>query len=463
MCPTLMGYRRLLSAPIKAPSTPESWARPGTHESPITSHGTCQGQPDVSKQRLQDLPVDVILTICDWLPPSSVATLATSSHQMLNVIGKAWISLGRESRLEFLRHYQIKMPRHYLCQVCVKYHQLIDDNGEYLYLARCHRTEPSVFSSPLDMYEWTFADLQVRFIKVQLVMDRHFLGQDFGLDPTILWDIRMGADSTTYNFSHVQVREARIVKDELIFETIHRFYEKVPGRGDDIAEELQQRALYLCPHLQTLDSTQSPDGVQGIYLLALRGSHISYEGFNKTVVISAGQCCFCATEYELSIRVTRHGMEFHMMCWQNLGSCRTPDDPKWQTCCDGRNYGSESPGRYLCLPLMWEAGSIRMAFNSVPSTAETRRTWNATYKYHHFKKYGACYPSSDTGTLPYQSIEHNGKHYYDRQYYDSYYSRQDELKREIQAREQNHRRVGFSQITTWLKRVTLAIKSRIGM
>lgn len=378
----------------------QSWSRklhlmPTTHPSadmPLKQSSITPGKADVqgrqvSQSSLQALPTELLHLIRDLLPPSSIAALAITCPQMLDTIGKAWMPLDKQSKIELLRHYEKSMPGHYLCQVCAKFHFLRDIRGKLATGRNCAKERPWELKSADHVHEWSYGQGQVSFTDVQLVMNRHRHGEEYGLPPSALWDIRRGSEDGVSGVHHHQVREARIVNHELIFATTHRFFlqspccARNPKRIELLKREIRRSGIIVCPHLaytRTGNSNVESNNRFG----KLTSYHVSGHDLSNTDGLCArvGEwyCLCCALDYVVSINYTAlDGWEIVLKGFQNLGSGRLPRDSKWRSCCDSRFHKQRHLGIIEC----WEPRSIREAFESVPATALTARQWNANCEY----------------------------------------------------------------------------------
>ena len=103
--------------------------------------GSSTGETSMSSPlEINRVPAEIWMTIVSWLPPSSAASLAFSSKELLRLIGdQPWKDLEsadmKGEKLQFLSGLEPDLPNHILCPHCVVYRpacQITSTNEERL-------------------------------------------------------------------------------------------------------------------------------------------------------------------------------------------------------------------------------------------------------------------------------------------------------------------------------------------
>lgn len=83
-------------------------------------------QESHQQQTIQDLPLDIVHYINDFLSLADTAALALTSKHFSNIFSYTWVLLNasenKEQRLRFLRRFDALYPTLHLCKACAKYY-----------------------------------------------------------------------------------------------------------------------------------------------------------------------------------------------------------------------------------------------------------------------------------------------------------------------------------------------------
>lgn len=152
----------------------------------------------------ETLPVELILLICKFLDRAEIASLSLCNHRLLDIGNRnfnlltesKFLRLRTKHRIPLLELMDSKLPHLHFCYDClglhgwhvsqVKFSHATQPNHDYL-ATTCiggnqSRRELPLYTLPLSGTPW----YKQRFVHVQLVMRRLFLGPDFGVTPESL-------------------------------------------------------------------------------------------------------------------------------------------------------------------------------------------------------------------------------------------------------------------------------------
>ncbi|OCK80491.1 hypothetical protein K432DRAFT_382165 [Lepidopterella palustris CBS 459.81] len=321
-----------------------------------------QPKPD----KIQSLPVELLQQIADYLPADSKAAFALTCHKTARAIGsQSWteMSLGGSwyKQLEFLDLLQRDLPPldWWRCRQCMNLHRRswLGPSQQGGFLARWWKRRCQVGELKYGLLDDPI--YAIGFDHVQLVMDRHFNRRGrTSLNGICIDSLKCSgtrifpADNTT-NIVLKYYFEPRIVVDRLLLHSSYRFE---PHRTmflnntslieATVLDFLGGFDFHFCNHCSTklvreIENHREPNGMQ-------------YQS-----------CPFCPTEYGMKLDVYKPTddrqdtlQSVKIDVWQNLGSGRSPLDPKWQHLAKSK-YGRGSPYTYK------RYGQIREAFQRV--------------------------------------------------------------------------------------------------
>lgn len=313
-----------------------------------------------SRAPIMKLPTELLQMIAGYLPISDLAALALSCHRLYHVVGTSWSPLKEEDRSAFLTVLQRDLPSMYLCQTCVRFHSFDQQEGPRKWWLgqanrRCQFKAGWVYNG---------GHYGLHFYYVQLVMNRHFFGPKHGIPLDALAHTAVNTESCGVVISRACC--PRIVKSELFLAATYQFHHK---KGVlELLKFIDSHYFRICHHLST-DSLSS---------ISMRRFPELFkdpsEGSSGNTRSDIRRCCdFCLTDYGLVILDQgEKGAKLVVNTWHQLGSGRTPQDPKWI------NFITLP---WNCEPMTYEPGSIRRAHENaelLPSTSDRtirQRLW----------------------------------------------------------------------------------------
>lgn len=285
------------------------------------------------KSKIQTLPLELLQQIASYLTLEAEAAFTLTCHDIAHAIGTQALAnyYGKTAswykKLEFL---DVLLPDFspvdwWRCNQCMKIHRRswVGPSQQGLLIARWWKMRRQIGElryGPLDDPIYI-----IGFDEVQLVMDRHFHRKRQEFSNGICVESLKCSGSRTYSIDSTTkvilhyTFEPRIVIDRLLLRATYRFQ--------------YQRTMFFLPNVSVEDvSVTKFMGKLGFRCC----SHLNVNDMNSLEGYNEGRryksCPFCPTEFEMKIdngdRESTTSLSVNV--WQNLGSGRTPKDPKWQ-------------------------------------------------------------------------------------------------------------------------------------
>ncbi len=209
------------------------------------------------------------------------------------------------------------LPRFVLCHRCNRLHRWIAEESPRRTSERgtAATRRECIIRDQIRLEHVPAYDLYFRHC--QLVMNAHRCGPAHGILLDALshvWRYSQG-DSTMQVFV-----SARIAFDELILRV--RF--RIPMSFNKRLEDIRWDNVEVCPHLI---ATAHNARLQNLLLC-----NLSHKNSSKCPCCTIPKRChWCATEYLLEVHSFKDlGLVVVVTAWKNLGTRKTPFDPKWQ-------------------------------------------------------------------------------------------------------------------------------------
>jgi hypothetical protein len=259
------------------------------------------------------LPIDLVLLISDsFLDPVSVRTLSLTCKDLSNVIGTNSLPVLEDvDRKAFLllleKDPTIGRPLYY-CHCCVRLHYVgrtFQDLNMCGYVRPVHCRAADLRLGGTGPY--------IRYTHARLVMNQHFYGAPCGLP--------LSTFNKTYCFTNKQllrweqVWSARVIDDKLFLSAI-----RFEGTRAALCVLLHQQEYRICRHLKATE-------------LSLACPHSSDSKGLRQCCDRVGACDLCTTDYTTTVeKKMEYGREEWIVsinAFHDLGSCRSPSDPKW--------------------------------------------------------------------------------------------------------------------------------------
>lgn len=354
-----------------------------------TTPNSAQGEPSSSPIILAELPLDVLLSILDHLPKSSIISLAVTRKALYNAVNLCFrakrLGLDRHDITQFLQALQRDSPNTYTCPACNKLCAL-NPNGTW----RDQNHQNCSGSSYWAWWDWcsaqrrySNADIRSRlwhpasrearlaFMDAHLVMDRHFLGSQYGLPLRNLkrhdafekyivlndsmdfgqidWDDddEMARRRHSLNVFNQGVSDQgpgpkdtslgkpwrfsldyvpKIINDELYMGRFNRIDGPLVS-FEQFAALLGSIHLPICHHLEVVSEPYGDIIVQHTDR-PINQLRAVLDGDNDE---RYGSCPDCFADYDFCLKKDEDKQEWslRLSTFHRLGACRSPYDPKW--------------------------------------------------------------------------------------------------------------------------------------
>ncbi|CAG7939086.1 unnamed protein product [Penicillium salamii] len=291
---------------------------------------------------LPGLPVEILLSITDFLPINDWICLSLCNHRLFAIYNHRYKSMWptREMKLTILRQLQQDLPRHFICYQCYLLH--LYDGSESFGLSgpnfwegcplRCRHIKVKNFFELELVTKFGYLDYMPRrfsFLHLQLAMRRFYLGDKFGI--------------TTESLAYTQVRfhpsKGSWPGVTYLFSTDARIRPEPPGlhirtqwvifsdfgepelllkRERYESDTYPRNGMYICEHVPNWQKERQLDAMVKAFF---QGKHPSH---------SKHTCERCNTDYQIELCDHVNQVALVLTTWFNLGPGLTPDDPRWR-------------------------------------------------------------------------------------------------------------------------------------
>jgi hypothetical protein len=321
------------------------------------------------------LPREVLYTLGEHCQPNDLFNLSLTCKYALHTLGAYAWPRARESpeyassEWEFLKTLHKDLPGLEKCYACKKLHRRFacDSPRDGDKSLTCYKGGP----------EALYFGYTLHFGHVQSVMDRHFLGAKFGVDPSTLavstpWrkvnylfgkpDTR-AAEDTVRDYIDVSTPYFRkldmtplIVEDELVMATTQRYWihaseAKTLTPDEDCIPFRMEVCSHQCGHRQCDDDEDRNElqksMVSTLEKVAKNAMEQPADAASSTFTTYSGiqYCKECPTEFRVSAKWDMHrGIEIAVQSWQVLGNGRDITERGWNECY-GKRESFEIPDK----------------------------------------------------------------------------------------------------------------------
>lgn len=318
-----MAQNRLLSGLLRyLPTSLISYIRNKSGHQPIA----------LKSNSLNGLPIELILSISDLLPPTDILCLSMCDHRLFMALHRQRKSLPRpieSTKVALLRRIERDLPHHFLCHCCLILHKF--DGPEHFGLTGMQLMNKCRLPCVVNCW-WEESGLQMQmhdlnlhthyslyFLHLQLAMRRFYHGPRCGI--------------TTESLSHIQIEEhaksttlfsieAQICTEPVgLYLRIQDIMLAKDGRVDlfKLPQNWEPpRAFRICSHLRYSHIASLVD--------PLLPAHIQGASFSQL----DGNCDKCNTDFLLEIREYCGHLALIITRWINLSSGLSPDDWFWK-------------------------------------------------------------------------------------------------------------------------------------
>lgn len=297
--------------------------------------------------RLAVLPPEMMLEVTRHLDEASQFSLALTCRTFFAGYLPPTQSMGHTTRQQLLILVEKDVPGLFYCFHCNKLHPWKRDGWVYR-----HDREFYFHSAAMrdckDHSLWTKARIWLPYIVARLIMNRHFLGHDHGLDLGFLHFTDTVSEDCGSQRS--MAWDAKIVDDELFMICTTTMWHK---NGDaqvlrrfieDRRRFVEDRRHFVCAHLVTHNPGYTPpDPWPGHgYSMVKQLDELAEGASDQDCFVacrgSTRSCPKCMTDYCIDIRGDKgEGWKIKIVAYYNLGSLRSPKDWKWEALVDPKD------------------------------------------------------------------------------------------------------------------------------
>lgn len=274
--------------------------------------------------RLLQLPVELILSITDFLPAEDAAVLSLTCKCLFQTLSSQLLhSLAAAPREELLLRLERDLgASHFYCSYCSKLHCFLSLPGcRELRMPESDRCTGMVFQ-PSNYQYW------LPYYHGRLVMNRHFYGAPSGLPLETLSAVvlglcadyhwRRGAPWWTAEFT------GAIIQDELV---LHAKHVLESTSLNALWVHVEEQYHCICHHLETYNWTMYRSCQQKT---RKDSSHRSAQA----VQYGSGSCSECPTDYTVEVTKTeaqdRTSHKITVYSYHLMGSFRSHHDRNWR-------------------------------------------------------------------------------------------------------------------------------------
>ncbi|AEO57240.1 hypothetical protein MYCTH_94484 [Thermothelomyces thermophilus ATCC 42464] len=303
-------------------------------------------------------PADIIVYLCrEHLPPESALALSLTCKSLFDLLfSKAKMRLNDPDREAFLLLLEKDVGHNrYYCHTCSVLHRFWSSEHT-INCTFCVRVWEK--SCRREFAYLSGTSFRVRYRHVRLVMNRHFLGPPNGL-PLDKFEVK----NTSY--SSLRWREkwsAKILKDEL-FLSGTRTLSWLHGTDQALRDNLDNCLYSICTHVATNKSAKltvsalHTDSPSACLIVPCRGA--------------IGSCNQCLTDYDTTVERRSTEIKYGerklvteywfitITSYHQLGSGRSPFDPKWRAFEGQGSWVSWRPSRDMT---QYPQGAVREAW-----------------------------------------------------------------------------------------------------
>lgn len=277
---------------------------------------------------LMQQPLDILFSICIHLPEEDVISFSLGCkslhlHLFPNIDRRRAID-----EIDLLVRLERDIPNRLFCFRCKKLHCIDQRRGTVkkdCFFPRCNFWH---WGAPEDPF--MLDDLGLSFNQARAIMNNHFLGPDYGIHvEKLCQQIRPRtacsiSESGLYQGRsrkyYMESQQTAIIEDELFFSRTRTIYSP-PGDYHDLLAVIAALSYFKpCDHVYgRFEQLLTPD--------------IKRDGFGS----APGSCGTCLTDWEAEIHYEDNlnekgaagGWKLSLVCFHQLGGCRSPQDWKW--------------------------------------------------------------------------------------------------------------------------------------
>jgi hypothetical protein len=278
---------------------------------------------------LSGLPVELVLSILDFLPADDIFCLSVCNLRLSAILHRKIETLQRPTardKLPILRRIERDLPNHFICHCCFLLHEL-DGSEDFGLCGRRSQWKcrlPCIVSGDWEKEGLQIAmhevparvDYKLCFIHVYLAMRRFRLGVRSGISPNALNYSQRREFAGLMTLFCIQAKVCRDppglfvrIQDIMLLGNRNN-----PGKGSTIPPQF----LRICAHVfRWMTST---------YVQSMTAGHV----IDNKVCCWKDRCEICNTHFELERRLFGGDVVLVLTRWLDLGPGLSPDDCQWK-------------------------------------------------------------------------------------------------------------------------------------
>lgn len=303
-----------------------------------------KGVEEVQQQRirttLETIPLEVILSICDFLPPRSKATLAVTSKKLHNSLGDRYLALLKEKRMQEEKRSLLMLLKKdlrglYLCWRCEQFHPITN----CLSVGSGYSASTELQCVQEDGILELDSTHQMHFRHAYALMTRfrhHWPHNDEYAKLTFQHDGPVHYCPKGGHTAKSTISVLPQVRDQELFLSISVVIHLL-----DCCELScsPPRSLAICPHLHptfhAFFRSEDPTKIITDQIEKAKGPKGSSSRLSRDI-----SCTWCKTWFSVKVSISKGGIltrqrnvRVDLQISKNLGICATPTDPTWKSHC----------------------------------------------------------------------------------------------------------------------------------
>jgi hypothetical protein len=323
-------------APKAIPTKPSTWVG-DIHQYLKPTSVTCPILKALGQDLLDAFPVELVLSIADFLPLEDIYCLSLCNHRLLAIF-RSWQKRGyleRRARLSFLHRLERDHPRYLTCDDCLVLHDL-GSISEPLELSYSTQTYPPRIDCPalrpsystcgrswINLHNESVHTYTFHFSHLQLAMRRFYSGSQYGIST----DALSFTEVTNDGFEE----EDRVPRPITLFSVEAQICPKAPSLYLRIQHVVSLKDMRLL-------RDEYYDEVEKDYFAILpickhEQKSLWMQSIPRDVLIHEySNCNDCNTDWEIELFDNRPSGHVTMVMTRyiDLGPGLSLDDPRWR-------------------------------------------------------------------------------------------------------------------------------------
>lgn len=291
---------------------------------------------------LDMLPLDVILYICDFLPPTSMAAFSIASKRLYGSLGNKHLTLlkpenMREEKLSLLTLLKRDLRAQYLCWRCEQFHPIttcpaVDLGHSGSSMPQCVQQDGILEFDIFRGMHFRHVHALMTRVRHRWPYERELISLTFQYEKQIHCCLDEGEEHTAKLKTSVL---PVIHQEELLLHVSITLYMAECCELEKFRGEFPK----ICPHCHPtffpFFGREDP-----IQIVAKRIEYAEKVKKSATEYSRRTLCAWCKTWFFVRASVSNGSMlkrqkriRVDLDIWKNLGACIRPDDPTWSSHC----------------------------------------------------------------------------------------------------------------------------------